>query len=1166
MSGQLLALAGSRRFFPLLAGLSLGAFGDNLFRNALVILVQFVLIGKLGMTHGGALVVLAPGLFMLPYFLFSGTAGQLADRLDKARLMRWLKFIEIFLMLLAGFALVSEHVPALLGVLFLAGMQSAFYSPVKYAILPQLLGPEDLLAGNALAGAALFLAILLGTIAGGALVLLDQGPWIVAVLMVGVAVLGWITSLFLPSTPAQNPTLRLTRNPLAETGHILKQAFAQPGIPLVIVGKAWFWLLATLYVAQMPGMVHDVLQAEQPVFTLFFTLFSIGIAGGSLLARRLLGDTADARYTAPATLGLALCGIALALTLKTSATGEPLSLGAFLALPTAWIILAELGLLAVCGGLYIVPLNVLLQARADETLRARIIAASNICDSVAMVTASAIGSVLLAAGISIPTIWLLAGLAGFAALPVMAVLMPQVVLKSFCARLLRAAFDVRVEGLENLAKAGPKAVIVANHVSLLDGILLAAFLPGRLLFAVDTHIAQKWWARLFLALVEAYRLDPTQPMALKGLIARVGAGARCVIFPEGRITTTGGLMKINEGPGLIADKAGAPLVPVRIAGAEYTRLSYLKGLVRRRTFPRIRLSVLPPVTFALPAEVSGRQRRQIAAHKLYDLMSTLIFETSLQDQTLVDALLDARALHGPTRPVLEDKDRAPLSYNALVSRMLLLGPRLAALAPRGARIGLMLPSTNAAVVSFFALLHHGRVPAMINFTAGVSNIRAACQLATVSHIVTSRAFLAQARLEPLVEALALHVTFIYLEDLRQTFTVADKVRALVARPFVRRLHQRHHVKPDEAAVVLFTSGSEGAPKGVVLSHRNLLANRWQVSARLDFSPRDTVLNALPLFHAFGLTGGLLIPLLAGARTVLYPSPLHYRIVPLLAYDCSATVLFGTDTFLNGYARTAHPYDFYALRFVCAGAEKVRPETHRLYAERYGVRILEGYGATETAPVIAMNTRMHGRPGTVGRLLPGMKARLTPVPGVETGGRLAVAGPNIMMGYLKVDQPGVLQPPPHDPDGTWHDTGDIVAMDGEGYLVILGRAKRFVKIAGEMVSLGAVEELAQRCWPGFMHAAVALPDPRKGEQIVLATTHPAPQPEELRAQARTEGHTDLMVPKEIHPLSALPLLGTGKTDYVTLQRLINRAYGGASVTDRNGEDPDVPPPSAPAPTP
>lgn len=1132
-TSSLLSLVKSRRFGPLFYGLCTGAFGDNLLRNAMVILVLFRLAVEQNF-DAKPIATLAPGIFMLPFFLFSGTAGQIADKYDKAMLMRRLKLLEIGLMTLAGFALISNNIAYMMGVLFLAGLQSAFYSPLKYAILPQHLGEKDLLSGNAIVGAGTFLSILLGTIAGGALVLLPHGEQLVATLMITLAVIGWLSSLYIPPAPAGMPELALNPNPLDETRSIIKTAFSQPDLPLVILGHAGFWLVATMLVGQMPTVVETVMHAPQSVFTFFFTLFSVGVGAGSLLVRRMLGNTVDGRYVALGTLGLGVGIIALAVTLERFQPVENMTILSLIALPIGQALIVELLAIAVFAGIYIVPLNALLQARATEALRARTIAASNIVDSGAIVISSLIAALLLKLGLGIPMLWILTGLGCLLALPLIASLIPHVLFKQIMQRLLRAAFDVRIDGLEHLENVGPRAVIVANHVSLLDGLLLGAFLPGRPLFAINLFIAQQWWVKPFMALIEAYPLDPTQPLGLKGLIARVSAGAHCVIFPEGRITTTGSLMKINEGPGLIAEKADAPIVAVRIAGAEYTRLSYLKGVVRRRTFPRIHLTILPPQTFKLPEELPARQRRQLAGQKLYDLMSNLIFETSLNDDTLVEALLDARSIHG-NKAVLEDKDRRPITYGRIIQGMILLGRKFAKLAPHGGRIGVMLPGVNLTAVTFFALQMYGRTPAMINFTSGAANIRAALTAATVKHIITSRKFIEQAKLEPLVQELERQVTFVYAEDLN--ISVVDKLWAALSAPFARYLHRRQDVRAEDAAVVLFTSGSEGTPKGVVLSHRNLLANRWQVGSRLDFSPRDIVLNALPLFHSFGLTGGLLIPLLAGAKTVLYPSPLHYRIVPLLAYDCNATILFGTDTFLTGYARTAHPYDFYALRFVCAGAEKVKDETRRIYADRFGVRILEGYGATETSPVVAINTLLHSKAGTVGRLLPGMKARLTAVPGIEDAGRLSVSGPNIMMGYLKVDAPGVIQPPEHDADGHWHDTGDIVSLDSEGYIAIKGRAKRFAKIAGEMISLGGVEELAQRCWPGAAHAVVILPDPRKGEQIILATTKADPQLAELQAMAKAEGQTELMVPKTVLFFAVLPLLGTGKTDYVELLRQV-----------------------------
>jgi acyl-[acyl-carrier-protein]-phospholipid O-acyltransferase / long-chain-fatty-acid--[acyl-carrier-protein] ligase len=423
---------------------------------------------------------------------------------------------------------------------------------------------------------------------------------------------------------------------------------------------------------------------------------------------------------------------------------------------------------------------------------------------------------------------------------------------------------------------------------------------------------------------------------------------------------------------------------------------------------------------------------------------------------------------------------------------------------------------------------------MLNFSTGPASAKAACAAAQIRVIVTARRFIEKAKLEPLVAALAESATIVYLEDIRGEIGIVSKLSALVRARLARP--QYDAARSHEPAVVLFTSGSEGTPKGVVLSHRNLLSNRHQLATVIDVNPKDIVLNALPVFHSFGLTGGLLLPLFAGVRTFLYPSPLHYRTVPELAYGINATILFGTDTFLAGYARVADNYDFYSVRYVFAGAERVKPETRRVWFEKFGIRILEGYGATETSPGLAVNTPMHFKAGTVGRFLPGIQHRLEKVPGVDASGRLSVSGPNVMLGYLRAENPGVLQPPA---DG-WYDTGDIVDIDAEGFITITGRVKRFAKIAGEMVPLGGVEDLANKAYPKSAHAVVALPDPKKGERLVLLTEHADAQRAHLGATARELGVPEIFVPRVIVVVKSIPLLGTGKVDYVEAARLCSQS--------------------------
>lgn len=651
------------------------------------------------------------------------------------------------------------------------------------------------------------------------------------------------------------------------------------------------------------------------------------------------------------------------------------------------------------------------------------------------------------------------------------------------------------------------------------------------MFAVNSHTARHWWARIFLPAVRNFQIDPANPFSAKSMIQAVRAGERLVIFPEGRITTTGALMKVYEGAGLVADKSGAVIVPVRIDGLQFTLLSRLHGKLRRRLFPRLTLTINPPVPVAVDPCLHGRPRRQAVGTVLQGVMEQTDFAARDADATLFASLLDASHRFGANTLIAEDTARDPISYRRLVRGSVVLGRQLTRLAPQGGRLGVLLPNANAAVATFFGLQAFGRVPGMLNFTAGADGMMNGCTAGGITTIITSRAFIAKAKLDRTVERLQSRIRFVWLEDIRASIGFAAKRRGLLDTQLARRL-PGSRLQPQSPAVILFTSGSEGQPKGVALSHRNLLANCAQLGSVIDFNSADRVFNAMPMFHAFGLTGGTLLPLLSGVRAFFYPSPLHYRIVPELIYDTDTTICFGTDTFLTGWARFAHSYDFYAVRYIFAGAERVREETRRLYAERFGVRVLEGYGATETAPVLALNTAMHARPEAAGRFLPGIEWRLETVPGITRGGRLWVRGPNVMLGYYRAAAPGELQPLV---DG-WYDTGDIAEIDAQGFVTLHGRAKRFAKIAGEMVSLAAAEALATEVWPGAMHAVIAVPDSRKGEQLLQVTTQEGVDPPMLLVAAKEAGMAEIGVPRRVTHCEALPVLGTGKLDYPAIARL------------------------------
>lgn len=708
--------------------------------------------------------------------------------------------------------------------------------------------------------------------------------------------------------------------------------------------------------------------------------------------------------------------------------------------------------------------------------------------------------------------------------------------------ILRILYKVDVKGMEHYHSTGKRVLIVANHTSLLDGLLLYAWLPETPTFAINTQIAEQPRFRFFLKFVELFRMDPTNPLSVKSMIKFIQQDRKAVIFPEGRITTTGTLMKIYDGPGLIADKSQADILPIAINGAQYSPLSYMKDRGHIRLFPKITITVLPPEKIKIDAGLSGKQRRQHAALAMQDIMNKLIFYSVEQNISLFKAYLNAIKRYGKKHIIAEDINRQAMSYQQILLKIFVLARKLSNFTKRGEYTGILLPNTLALPVTFFALSYLGRIPAMLNYTAGIQNIQRALETAEIKTIFTARAFIEKAGLQDVAEALEQQYQVVYLEDLRDQISLADKLTGLFQSLFPHSHYKR--VNPDQdadiPAVVLFTSGSEGTPKGVVLSHKNLLSNHAQILCNIDFAPSDIVFSCLPMFHCFGLNAGLIAPLLSGTKIFIYPTPLHYRLIPEVFYEIQATILFGTNTFLQGYARYAHPYDFHSARYVVAGAEKLRDDTVHLWMDKYGKRIYQGYGVTETSPVISVNNAMYYRQGSVGRPVPELECRLQKVEGIEQGGRLCIRAPNVMLGYLLHDQPGKIQFPECPLGKGWYDTGDIADIDDDGFIHILGRAKRFAKLGGEMVSLTLVEEIASQVWPDYAHAAVNLPDDRKGEKIILISEFGEANRRPFQEHVRQHGHSELTIPKNILFTKEFPVLGTGKTDYTTLTKLAEQA--------------------------
>ena len=848
-------------------------------------------------------------------------------------------------------------------------------------------------------------------------------------------------------------------------------------------------MLGTGVLIQLPVHARDVLGGDALALSGLLTIFTVGVGVGALLRPRLGG--AEHFQGPPAALVIGACCLALAL--QTPYAGEARGFLALLADGDAASQLLILFLLACAGGFYIVPLNTRLQRAADNAERARVIACANILSALAMTLISIVGMLAHSRPDGGAVRWgILAASAAAAAL-----------LHARVGGGARRLLAWPLASFRAPKPLPPGAVVVARHGGVRAALLLAMAVRGR----VELH------APPALARHPALRLLAP--------VATVRASAFDAPLPEDARRTL--ILLPAPGPA-----GGAQLLALLARACDSRRPVVLTHLPHRGPMPDRRIRRTPVHLEALP-------ERPRTAHELYDRLCELEYRLDRHDRTTLASLHAAARRFGPGRVILSDL-AGRYSYRKLLQSAYALAALLRRALPGDARtVGVLLPNVFATPATFFALHALGRTPAMLNYTAGAASLESACRTAELTHIVSSRRFIEQAGLAPLAERLAAQVTVLWLEDLRGELTARDKLQAAL-----RAARRPGRGDPNAHAVVLFTSGSEGDPKGVVLSHRNLQRNRAQVRAVLSFYPRDRVLLSLPLFHSFGLGVGLLMPLALGLPCVLATSPLRFKEIPQQIAADRITVFFSTNTFLGGYAQHATRAQLRSLRLTVAGAERLQPAMQELWRERFGIDVQQGYGVTETAPAVSVNAPACARDDTVGRLLPAMELRIAPLPDdpQPERGRLWLRGPNVMLGYWKADRPGVLAPPA---DG-WHDTGDIASLDADGFLRLHGRARRFAKIGGEMVSLEQVEQVVARIWPEHRHLVCAVADARRGEQLVLLTEHPDPDARALADALARQGLPELARPRRIRSIPELPVLGSGKPDLRAGQALAEAVLG------------------------
>lgn len=1130
-----------KRFLPLVVPHFLSSINDSFIRTVFLFFVTYKMTEK-----SPVLIISAVVLYALSFCFASVFAGQIADRISKTKFLQGIRLIEVGIMLLALVSLSLDSKGLLVLIVASLGFVGACLRVANYSLLPVLVPANKLNTGNVWLKMTTMLGAVVASLLLLSVVKFDAAYYMICGLGFGLSLVSFLISLKLPLSQPADPEAALYKDPFKAFGFVAALLKNKYDVWSYLIGVAWFWLMGTVVAMFSAEYGKVILNARWSVVMFLSGLYAVGYVVGSFFYARVSRKNNMGAWTALVSFLFSLFLFDLIVASRGAfVPAKAMTIHQLLTTDTDhWRIMIDVFVMGGLSAFYMIPFYSLLQIKAPHKYLGRVLAFSNMLNALAVVGAFLLVLSLRTIGFGLLDVLVVLAVTNLFVAMYMIKLLPLDSRRGLFKRIFKFVFSARITGLENLADAGPRALIIINHSSYLDVLLVSAFIDKRITLAISDKLIEKPFIKFMSNLVEIKALDPVSPFAVKDMAEELQKDKLCMILTEGFIEGGNTRMKIYEGPAMMALKGDAPILPIRINGASHTFFSRVLGTKADfRWFPDITINVLAPVKLEVPDDAPTREVREKTSSRLYDILSDMSFGSYDCNRTIFTAIAQSMHMVGRFKPIMEDTERKPLKFLSVFLKSFVLGRLLNRAMPDEKFVGVMVPTSNTCALTVLGLQAFGKVPCMINFTSGPKQVIATCKTVGLKTIVTAKKVVLLAKLESLVEAIeGAGIKVLYLEDMKKILKTSDKIFGIFGAfcPLMAYSKtSKEAVKPSDAAVVLFTSGSEGMPKAVFLTHSNILANCYQIPARIDVLPNDVFLNCLPMFHSFGLGAGTILPLLIGVKTVLYPTPLHYRIIPEICASTKATIFFGTDTFLAGYAKCANPYDFNSLRVVASGAEKVKDETRKIWSEKFGVRILEGYGATECSPFISVNTFLHQRAHSVGRILPGMEWKLMPVEGIKEGQELWVKGPNIMKGYMRYDKPLHLDPPL---DG-WYDTGDIVQVDEEGYIFIKGRSKRFAKIGGEMVSLLAVEQVIEKKWAGFVTGAVNIPDAKKGEQIVLITTCKDITKEEMINAFRAAGVTELGIPSKVIVTDEPPLLGTGKFDYVRAKEVANKEVNG-----------------------
>ncbi|HEY7558985.1 MAG TPA: acyl-[ACP]--phospholipid O-acyltransferase [Candidatus Binatia bacterium] len=1116
-SGSYTDILKRRGFFCFFWTQFLGAFNDNFYK----IIVTLVALDIPASAGGGKdFIPLIGGLFILPYLIFSGYSGYLADVYSKRNVLVAVKCFEIAAMSLGFFAFLLNRMELMLAVVFLMGLHSTIFSPAKYGVLPEMLHDHDLSRGNGLLEMSTFMAIILGTSLGGTIyeAWKDRLDWI-GIVLIGIAVLGMLTSLGITKVPPSGSAKKFFPNPIAEIWQGTHRLYHDRTLWLTVMGISYFWFLGAFLQMVLPLYGKEILALGETRIGLLWTFAALGIGAGSLMAGRLSGDKIELGLVPVGAIGMGIFSLVL-----------------FFVTPS----FASAGISLVCmgffAGFFAVPLNALLQQRAEREAKGRLIATNNVFNTIgALIAAGLLWVFVTPLNLSADFDILVLGLLTFAMTIYVLRLLPDVSVRFMLWLLTHSLYRIRVVGRDNVPSQGP-ALLVSNHVSFVDAILIGASLPRFIRFMLLREYYDISWLNSFFRLMKAIPVVPTSRRGIVDSLRRarseLEAGEVVCIFAEGAISRTGHLLAFKRGFEKIVEGSSIPIIPVHLDQLWGSIFSFKQG---RFFWKRPRL--LPyPVTVSFGAPLPASASVQDVRQAVQELES----EAAGHRRRRRD-LLQAKFIRMAKRRwfsfCMADTTGMELTFGRTLIGARLLAGWVRRHTAGESMVGLLLPASVGGALANIAASLAGKVPVNLNFTSGPDAMRLAIERCGIKTILTSRVFLSRAGLEELPG-------MVFLEELRKTFTAFQKTSALLSSFLLpARLLEWHHArnqKPDDLATVIFSSGSTGAPKGIMLSHHNIVSNIEGIEQVFQFTPADRIMGVLPLFHSFGFTGTLWLPLIAGFGAVYHPNPTDSRIIGETVKKYGATLFISTPTFYAGYMRRCSAEEFASLRYVIAGAEKLREPIARGYKEKYGIEILEGYGCTELAPVVSVNVpdviydnekQVGSKPGTVGHPIPGVVVKVIdpdsggPLP-YGAQGMLLAKGGNLMLGYL--GQPELTAEAIHD---GWYITGDIASLDEDGFIRITDRVSRFSKIGGEMVPHVKIEEAINEILGSAASAVTAIADARRGEKLVVFYSANGITSHELWEKLNQSELPKLWIPKreDLHPIDSLPLLGSGKVD-------------------------------------